>query len=81
MFIVLVGVVLFVSNPNIGIFVITLGVMVWTSAKSRNRRETVPGVADRVCENDRIEGPSSFGGIVAVRRELQDSRHGAGRTI
>ena len=35
MLVVLVGIILLFSNPNIGIFVIVLGVMVWTSGKSR----------------------------------------------
>ncbi|MFC6686438.1 hypothetical protein [Jhaorihella thermophila] len=38
MLIVLIGMILLFSSPNIGIFVIVLGVMVWTSGKSRTAR-------------------------------------------
>ena len=81
MLIVLVRVVLLFTNLNIGIFVITLGVMLWTSAKSRAGRQRVHAQADRVQGHNQDEVKSSFGGIVAVRRDRHDSRPGAGRLM
>lgn len=72
MLVVFVGAVLLFANINLGIFVIILGVMLWTSGKSRKLSQKV---ADRILPPDRdarrdVDVPPAE--IVAVRRKPRE---------
>lgn len=69
MYIVLIGVVLLLANKLVGMVVIVLGVMVWTSRKSRETRQNVDVYLQGGTEvaGERRKRPVTE--IVAVRRD------------
>ena len=73
MLVVLVGMVLLVASPNIGIFVIILGVMVWTSGKSRREQSGCP-VEEKTGKGERAADMRSGARIVAIRRDARPQR-------
>lgn len=72
MLVVLIGVILLFASPNIGIFVIILGVMIWTSAKSRRNMAGDPSDEDGPESDLATRGRSAQ--IVAIRRDDRPER-------
>jgi hypothetical protein len=72
MLVVLIGVILLFANTNIGIFVIILGVMIWTSGKSRRNMAGDPTREDARLSDPETRGPSAQ--IVAIRRDSRRER-------
>ncbi len=58
--VIIVGMVSMFVSPQVGIFVIVLGVMLWTSVKSRKRMRG----ADNMCEPDPDRRPPAEGPVV-----------------
>lgn len=73
MWIVLVGLMLLLVNTTVGIVVIVLGVMVWTSRKSRQIRGNVNEFVVSGSDVHR-DYEVTAAEIVAVRRDRSDIR-------
>jgi hypothetical protein len=73
MLVVLVGMVLLFASPNIGIFVIILGVMVWTSGKSRRSDGRRP-VGEKAARDDQGADLGPGAQIIAIRRDARPRR-------
>lgn len=70
--IIFIGALLLLSSPNIGIFVLVLGVMVWTSRKSRADQRIADLTAARRRNSAKQTEMPQLAGIVAVRRDRID---------
>ena len=65
--VIIVGMISMFFNPQLGIFVIVLGVMLWTSSRSRRRRQEVPGMGTTVGTTDPAGGRKGAAGRPARR--------------